>query len=130
MPGGLPADAAGVTPRAATGLLLTTAALTLAGCGPFVGGVPSGGSQGASASDEEMAATNVRAAIPAIEAYYADNSSYAGVTVAKLRAYDYGIADIEVAVSSDGNGYCLVSTVGSATMSKQGPAGDLQPGGC
>jgi hypothetical protein len=81
-------------------------------------------------SDEDTAAANVRASIPAMEAYYADNSSYAGATVEALRAYDYGIGDVQVIPSADGFDYCIASTVGTATVSKHGPAQGLQAGGC
>jgi hypothetical protein len=65
-----------------------------------------------------------------MEAYFADNSSYAGATADVLRGYDYGIGDVLVVPSADGYSYCIASTVGSATMSKHGPARDLQAGGC
>jgi hypothetical protein len=81
-------------------------------------------------SDEEAAAANVRGSIPAMEAYYADNSSYAGATADVLRGYDYGIGDVRVMPSADGQSYCIASTVGNATVSKHGPAQDLQAGGC
>jgi hypothetical protein len=105
--------------------------LLLPGCGWLLG--PSVGESGeaSASSDEEAAAANVRSSIPAMEAYYADNSSYAGATADVLRTtYDYGIGDVQVLPSADGFNYCIASTVGSATVSKHGPAGDLQPGGC
>jgi hypothetical protein len=104
--------------------------LLLPGCGWLLG--PSVGESGeaSASSDEDAAAANVRGSIPAMEAYYADNNSYAGATAEVLRAYDYGIGDVVVLPSADGYDYCIASTVGSATVSKHGPASDLQLGGC
>lgn len=111
-------------------LALAVSLLVLPGCGWLLG--PSVGESGEASmsSDEDAAAANVRGSIPAMEAYYADNSSYAGATVEALRAYDYGIDDVQVVPSADGQNYCIASTVGSATVSKHGPAQDLQAGGC
>jgi hypothetical protein len=74
--------------------------------------------------------TNIRAAIPAIEAYNADNATYAGMTVKNLReTYDYGISDVEI-INATKTTYCIESTVGDATFSKNGPAAVIVPRGC
>jgi hypothetical protein len=111
-------------------LAVAVSLLVLPGCGWLLG--PSVGESGEASmsSDEDAASANVRASIPAMEAYYADNSSYAGATVEALRAYDYGIGDVQVIPSADGFDYCIASTVGTATVSKHGPAQGLQAGGC
>jgi len=111
-------------------LAVAVSLLVLPGCGWLLG--PSVGESGEASmsSDEDAASANVRASIPAMEAYYADNSSYAGATVEALRAYDYGIGDVQVIPSADGFDYCIASTVGTTTVSKHGPASDLQAGGC
>ncbi len=116
--------------RRASLLAVAASLLVLPGCGWLLG--PSVGESGEASmsSDEDAAAANVRGSIPAIEAYYADNSSYAGATADVLRRYDYGIGDVQVMTSADGHNYCIASTVGSATVSKHGPASDLQAGGC
>jgi hypothetical protein len=116
--------------RRALLLALAVSLLVLPGCAWLLG--PSVGESGEASmsSDEEAAAANVRGSIPAMEAYYADNSSYSGATVEALRTYDYGIGNVQVVPSADGFNYCIASTVGSATVSKHGPASDLQPGGC
>jgi hypothetical protein len=116
--------------RLALVLAATAAVAVLPGCGWLLG--PSIGESGEAnvSTEEEAAAANVRASIPAMEAYYADNLSYAGATVDVLRGYDHGIGDILVVPSADGQSYCISSTVGSATMSKHGPVADLQAGGC
>jgi hypothetical protein len=105
--------------------LLAAALLGLPGCfyGPLLGG------GGETAEGEAMA--NVRAAIPAIEAYYADNGTYAGATVEGLRAaYDTGIGDVRLVGPLNRRAYCVESTVGGVTFSKDGPAAQIVPGPC
>jgi hypothetical protein len=76
------------------------------------------------------AQTNLRAAIPGIEAWNADHGTYAGMTVKKLRAkYDYGIPDIKI-VRASKSAYCVESTAGGETWSYHGPAQGLVPGRC
>lgn len=81
--------------------------------------------------DESDAQAHVRGAVPAMEAYNADNSNgYAGVTLHHLQAsYDAGVNDISI-VRATPISYCIESTVGSATYHKEGPAGDIEPGHC
>ena len=43
-------------------------------------------------AEKSAAQSNVRAAIPAAEAYFADNSTYVGMDEAALRAIDSGLA--------------------------------------
>jgi hypothetical protein len=75
-------------------------------------------------------ATAVRASIPAIEAYYADNGTYKGVTLALLQQrYDAGIRDIEVVKATDKT-YCIQSTTAGIPWFKNGPASDIAPGEC
>jgi hypothetical protein len=87
--------------------------------------------------DASKAASDVRAAIPAAEAYYADNGSYAGMTIALLRGqYDNSIApEVRLGRISAGTTYCLEATVGAATYSTtRGDApvadGDVVTGPC
>ena len=76
---------------------------------------------------------NVRAAVPAVEAYYADKtdgSGYTGLSLAGLQsAYDAGVKNIEV-VSAANTTYCIKSTVGQATYYKEGPGGDITATAC
>jgi hypothetical protein len=109
-------------------LLLVGLVPLLTGCLylPLVGGSSSSGSSAASSAQ-----SNVRAAIPAIEAYYADNGTYVGMTVRKLRAtYDYGIPpDLEIVRAMTAR-YCVQNTVAGETYSYHGPGGPLARGGC
>jgi len=75
------------------------------------------------------AQANVRAAVPAIEAYYADHGTYRGVTLSKLQQYDAGVKDVSI-VRAGRTGYCLESAVGGATYRKSGPGGDTVSGSC
>jgi hypothetical protein len=74
--------------------------------------------------------TDVRAAIPALEAWNADHGSYKGATLAKLRRqYDYGLHDVRV-VFATRDDYCLESRVGDEVASKHGPGGEVLPQPC
>ena len=79
----------------------------------------------------------MRAAIPAVEAYNADNTGtgasagYAGMTVSLLQAYDSAIVPTKLTiVSADSVTYCVQSTVGGKTWNKSGPGADITRGVC
>lgn len=116
---------------AALALVAAASLLLLPGCAWLLGpSVADGGAEESwGSSDLDVATANVRTAIPALEAWYAENSSYEGATVEVLRTWDTNIGDVEIA-RADVATYCISSTVGSATASKHGPAADIQPGGC
>src|SRR5437867_2937500 len=71
-------------------------------------------------ANNSAAKANVRAAIPAVEAYNADNTGtansagYAGMTVSLLQAYDSAIVPTKLTiVTATSITYCVNSTVGS-----------------
>jgi hypothetical protein len=74
------------------------------------------------------AQSRLRAAVPAIEAYAADNGGYAGLTLAKIHAWDYGV-QVSVAWAKRSE-YCIQSTVGTATYHLRGPAHPPAAGRC
>jgi type IV pilus assembly protein PilA len=78
------------------------------------------------------AKANVRAGIPAAEAWYADKGTYAGMTAPSLKAlYDAGFAaTIGTTTPPDADSYCLQSTVNGATWSKIGPSGTFTSIAC
>ncbi|MGH3022586.1 MAG: prepilin-type N-terminal cleavage/methylation domain-containing protein [Gaiellaceae bacterium] len=83
-------------------------------------------------AEKSAAQANVRAAIPGVEAYYADHtaSGYLGLTLTKLTAsYDAGIKGITVERATAAS-YCIESVVGQATFKKGGPAADITTGAC
>jgi hypothetical protein len=72
----------------------------------------------------------VRASIPAIEAYFADNNTYAGATLAYIQStYDAGVKNIFIQ-SAGATTYCIESTVGAETWKKSGPGADIVTGAC
>ena len=81
-------------------------------------------------SSAVQAQTNLRASIPAIEAWNADHGTYAGATLDTLRrSHDYGLKDV-VVVRADRKTYCIESTVDGVTYSKAGSAAPLVPRSC
>ena len=81
-------------------------------------------------ANKSAAQANVRSSIPAVEAYFADNNTYAGATLAYLQTtYDQGIKNI-VIQSASSTTYCVESTVGAETFKKSGPGADIVTGTC
>ena len=81
-------------------------------------------------ANKSAAQANVRASIPAIEAFYADNNTYAGATLSYLQTtYDAGVKNI-VIQSASSTTYCIESTVGAETWKKSGPGADILAGSC
>jgi type IV pilus assembly protein PilA len=78
-------------------------------------------------AEKSASKANVRAAMPAVEAYFADNSTYAGVTAAKLiSSYDAGVkVTVGTAASQTASQYCIKSTVGTSTAHVTGPGGTI-----
>ena len=79
---------------------------------------------------DSAAKSNVRAGIPAAEAWYADKGTYAGMSVASLRQlYDAGFA-ATIGPTLSASSYCLQSVVNGKTGSKVGPNGDFTSIAC
>ena len=71
-------------------------------------------------AQNSAAQSQVRAAVPSAEAYFADNGTYVGMDTADLRGYDPGVqATVEGVANA--TSYCLRS-VGTPFHYKQGPA--------
>ena len=88
-------------------------------------------------ANNSAAKANVRAAIPAVEAYNADNTGtgasagYAGMTVSLLQAYDSAIVPTKLTITTANSvTYCVSSTVGGKTWNKNGPGADIVTGVC
>ncbi len=88
-------------------------------------------------ANNSAAKANVRAAIPAVEAFNADNvntgasAGYAGMTVSLLQAYDSAIVPTKLTITlANSLTYCVSSTVGGKTWNKNGPGADIVTGTC
>jgi prepilin-type N-terminal cleavage/methylation domain-containing protein len=79
---------------------------------------------------DAAARSNIRTAVPAIEAYRNETGSYAGMTVPILQTtYSPGIQGIEI-LSADAVSYCIRSTVGAVSLYKTGPGGEITAASC
>jgi hypothetical protein len=104
-------------------LLVVPLCFFLAGCHQYWGA-----SNGPSNPDAE---SSVRAAIPAIEAWYADHDTYEGMTVDLLKQqYDAGLEGIKLVEPLNNKTYCVESTGDGPSYFKAGPAANIQEGHC
>ncbi len=79
---------------------------------------------------DATARSNIRTAVPAIEAFRADTGTYAGMTVAALQAsYSPGVEGITV-LSSSSASYCVSATASGSTWYKAGPDGPITQTAC
>jgi type IV pilus assembly protein PilA len=82
------------------------------------------------------AQANVRTAVPAVEAYFADTGHYSNMALTTGDAPDTGgltgiDAGVTVTVVSAGaSTYCISDTQGTFTFYKNGPAGDITTVAC
>jgi type IV pilus assembly protein PilA len=75
-------------------------------------------------AEKSAAQSNIRAAIPAMEAYYSDNGTYATANLASLQAIDSGIASITLSGLS-ATSYTMSFTQGQCWASVTGPGGAI-----
>jgi type IV pilus assembly protein PilA len=77
------------------------------------------------------AKSNVRAAVPSLEAWYQDKGSYTAATTTLLKAsYDSGLSSTITLVSKGLSAYCLKSTVGTKVAYDKGPGGQVTSLAC
>jgi type IV pilus assembly protein PilA len=82
-------------------------------------------------ANNSAAKANVRAAIPAVEAYNADHATgYVGLTLTQMQAYDQGVKNVVILGTSTAASYCIRSTVGTKSWYKRGPGGDITSTAC
>jgi type IV pilus assembly protein PilA len=72
-------------------------------------------------ANNNAAKANLRAAIPAAEAHYADFGTYVGMDAADLKLVDQGVSDTLTVASGTANTYCLTDSVGGKRWSVEGP---------
>ena len=77
-------------------------------------------------ADDRAAQSDIRNAIPAVEAFYADKGTYSNLTVAHIRSsIDAGVSN-KVVLSGVGSAtYCVGATVGSKSWSVKGPGATM-----
>jgi type II secretion system protein G len=82
-------------------------------------------------ANTSAAKANVRAAVPAVEAFYSDNGTYDNMSLAALQAID---PSVKVQVDTAENGsttYCIYNTTPtSPQFMKRNPSGDIVSGNC
>ena len=78
-------------------------------------------------ASKSAAQANVRSAIPAVEAYYADNGTYVGMDSVALASIDAGV-QVTVGSSPSATSYCVSNTQGGFTYRKVGPSGSIVAG--
>lgn len=82
-------------------------------------------------ANKVAAQANVRAAIPAIETFFADHNTYVGMTKSSLMLYDAGLkVSIGATPALSTTTYCVYNTVGGVQYMKAGPAGSITAGNC
>src|SRR6476620_3821714 len=88
-------------------------------------------------ANNAAAKANVRAAIPAVEAFNADNvgtgnsAGYAGMTISLLPAYDSAIVSTKLHIQAATSvTYGVDSTAGGKTWHKNGPGADIVTDPC
>jgi type IV pilus assembly protein PilA len=76
-------------------------------------------------AEKSAAQSNVRAAIPAMEAFYSDNGTYVNATAAALRSIDSGLASGLVTSGLSATAYTISFTQGQCYASTTGPGGSI-----
>ncbi len=75
-------------------------------------------------AEKSAAQSNVRAAIPAMEAYYSDNGTYQTASLTSLKAIDSGIASVTLSGLGQ-SAYTISFTQGQCWASISGPGGTI-----
>lgn len=75
------------------------------------------------------AESNVRGAMSAVQIYFAENGTYAGISTTALHAIDAGLSPTVQIVPTAG-GYCLTATVRGISVRNVGPSTDVVDGSC
>jgi type IV pilus assembly protein PilA len=81
-------------------------------------------------AQKTAAASDVRESIPAVEAFYSDNGTYAGIDTsgaasAALKGYDSGLS-ANLKLFGSASGYCISEANGTHKAKVVGPGGTVQ----
>ena len=73
-------------------------------------------------ANNRAAQSDIRAAVPSVEAWYADKGTYVGVTTASIKAsIDSGLSSSVTIPSALASSYCIAASVGGKDWSLAGP---------
>ena len=78
--------------------------------------------QAVTQAEANVAGTNFEAADASLQAWYAQNQTYAGATLDPSYQVTF--------VRGDASSYCIQTAAGQALEHEDGPGGQPQPGGC
>jgi type IV pilus assembly protein PilA len=77
-------------------------------------------------ANKAAAQANVRSAIPAVEAYAADNGGYTGMDLAALQGIDAGVKNVQIVGTPGASTYCIQNDDNTGyDYSKDGPQADI-----
>ena len=72
-------------------------------------------------ANNRAAQSDIRAAVPSMEAFFADNNTYVGANPAALKLIDSGLAAAVATSGLTATAYCIGATVNGAAWSLKGP---------
>jgi type IV pilus assembly protein PilA len=83
-------------------------------------------------ANTSAAKANVRAAVPSVEAYYADRGTYSGMSIGALQAIDPSVkVAVDASPAPADSTYCIEnSSPTSPVYHKSNPGGDIVAGAC
>ena len=82
-------------------------------------------------ANKSAAQSNVRSAVPAVEAYFSDNASYASMDLAALQAIDPSVKVAVDAAENSASTYCIYNTSPTSPVyHKRNPGGAITEGAC
>lgn len=83
-------------------------------------------------ANRSTAESNLREAIPAVEAFYHENQTYdtAVMTLSAIRSIDMGLSDDFEIVSGSATTYCVKATHGGKAYYKNGPGSNITQTPC
>ena len=82
-------------------------------------------------ANKAAAQANVRSAIPAVEAYAADNGGYTGMDLTALQGIDAGVKNVQIVGTPTASTYCIQNQDSTGfTFSKNGPSADITNTAC